>query len=126
MPKHITAIERLAKLREALADQYEAAASRRSNAENERADWPLRALEVAVETDDGFALVKREAREAAVEITSQERATIITVAKKLPSRRQVAKTLFGSAGGKAYKKVKQVCDEAGLLLGESDLTVLEA
>jgi len=49
-------------------------------------------------------------------ISDEDRARIIAAAQQATSRSEVAKHLFGSAGGEGYQKVRQVCDEELLLL----------
>jgi hypothetical protein len=51
-------------------------------------------------------------------VSEAERAAIIEAAKVEPSRRKVCQRVFNTTGGRAWEKVKQVCDEAGLLAGE--------
>jgi hypothetical protein len=59
-------------------------------------------------------------------VTDAERAQIVAaVANGLTSRRQVARHVFGSPGAKGYSKVKQICDELGLLIGAVEFDMLE-
>src|SRR5581483_5325972 len=58
-------------------------------------------------------------------VTASERAAIIAAAQQEPSRRKVCQAVFGTAGGRAWDKVKRVCDEAGLLMSETRLAVAE-
>jgi hypothetical protein len=58
-------------------------------------------------------------------VTASERAAIIAAAQHEPSRRRVCQAVFGTAGGRAWDKVKRVCDEAGLLMSETRLAVVE-
>lgn len=51
----------------------------------------------------------------ASQVTEAERAAIIAAARVEPSRRKVCQRVFGTAGGRAWEKVKRVCDEEGLL-----------
>lgn len=52
-------------------------------------------------------------------VTEAERAAIIAAAKEERSRRKVCQRVFNTAGGRAWEKVKHVCDEAGLLVGDT-------
>jgi hypothetical protein len=49
-------------------------------------------------------------------ISNEDRERIVAAAQQATSRSEVAKQLFGSAGGEGYQKVRQVCDEESLLL----------
>jgi hypothetical protein len=115
---HLTAADRLVKLREAVARIGEAPAADRSDAA--KADFmpALQALPVGVEAGDATVSVRHPTR-AAVEVADAERAQIVAaIARGLTSRRQVARHVFGSPGGKGYSKVKQVCDQLELLASE--------
>jgi hypothetical protein len=123
---HLTAGDRLAKLREALGMVGEAAAFAHSHAADADLGAALQALPSPVEAVEAAAQVKHPTR-AAVEVADAERAQIVAaIACGLTSRRQVARHMFGSPGGKGYSKVKQVCDELGLLIGAVELEMLEA
>jgi DNA segregation ATPase FtsK/SpoIIIE, S-DNA-T family len=56
-------------------------------------------------------------REAPV-VTAEERAAIIAAAQREPSRRKVCLRVFNTTGGRAWDKVKLVCDQEGLLSGD--------
>lgn len=56
-----------------------------------------------------------ESREAPL-VTAVERAAIIAAAKMESSRCKVCQRVFNTAGGRAWDKVKRVCDEERLLL----------
>ncbi len=49
-------------------------------------------------------------------VTDPERTAIIAAAQSEPSRRKVCQRVFGTTGGRAWEKVKRVCDEEGLLV----------
>jgi len=49
------------------------------------------------------------------QVTEAERAAIIAAAREETSRRKVSRRVFGAVGGRAWEKVKRVCDEEGLL-----------
>lgn len=52
------------------------------------------------------------------DISEDERIAILVAAQTETSRRAVCQKVFGSPHGRAYQKVKRVCDAAGLLMGE--------
>jgi hypothetical protein len=123
---HLTAADRLVKLREALDMVSEVAASDRSDAADADFGAALQAFRSPVRAVDVAVQVKHSSR-AATEVADAERAQIMAaVHSGLTSHRQVARHVFGSPGGKGYSKVKQVCDELGLLIGAVDLEMLEA
>jgi hypothetical protein len=122
----LTAADRLLKLREALGMMSEVAAFTRSNAKDADLSATLQPPPEGLEVGAAPPLVKHQTR-AAVEAADAERAQIVAaVASGLTSRRQVARHVFGSSGGKGYSKVKQVCDELGLLVGAPEVEMLEA
>jgi hypothetical protein len=124
--RQLTAADRLVKLREAPGMVGEVAVFARSDAADADLSAALQPLPWGVEAGDVAAQVKHPTR-AAVEVADAERAQIVAaVAGGLTSRRQVARHVFGSSGGKGYGKVKQVCDELGLLVGAVDWEMLEA
>lgn len=122
----VTAADQLVKLREAPGMVSEAPVFACSDALDTDIGAALQPLPQGVEAGDVRSLVKHQMR-AAVEVSDAERAQIVAaVAGGLMSRRQVARHVFGSAGGKGYSKVKQVCDELGLLTSAAELEMLEA
>jgi hypothetical protein len=122
----LVAAERLAKLREAPGMVGEAPVFACSDALDTDLSIALQPYPAGVEARDAGAQVKHLPR-AAVEVANAERAQIVAaVANGLTSRRQVARHVFGSPGGKGYSKVKQLCDELGLLVGAAELEMLEA
>jgi hypothetical protein len=121
----LTAADQLVKLREAVGFVGEAPAVDRSNAGNADLCAALQLLPLGVEAEDAAAQVKHPSR-AAVEVADAERVQIVAaVHSGLTSRRQVARHVFGSAGGKGYGKVKLVCDTFGLLTNEPEREHLE-
>lgn len=62
---------------------------------------------------------------AAPLVSEAERHAIIAAAQLEPSRRKVCQRVFNTTGGRAWEKVKQVCDEAGVLMGEGQLVAVE-
>jgi hypothetical protein len=115
---HLTAADRLVKLREAPDLVGEAAAFAHSDAADADLGAALQPLPSGVEAGDAAAQMKHPPR-AAVGVADDERAQIVAaVGSGLTSRRQVARHVFGSSGGKDFGKVKQVCDELGLLIVE--------
>jgi hypothetical protein len=123
---HVTAADRLLKLREALGIVREAAVSGCSDAADAGLGAALQPLSSGVEAGDSAVHVEHPTREA-VGVADSERAQIVAaIARGLTSRRQVARQVFGSPGGKGYGKVKQVCDELGLLIGAVEVEMLEA
>ncbi|MEI6775957.1 MAG: FtsK/SpoIIIE domain-containing protein [Chloroflexales bacterium] len=60
---------------------------------------------------------ERPERLEAPHVTEAERAAIIAAAHEEPSRRKVCQRVFGTAGGRAWEKVKRVCDEEKCLIG---------
>jgi hypothetical protein len=124
--QHLTAADRLVKLREAQGMMREAAAFARSDAADADLGAALQPLLPGVEAVDAAAELKHPTR-AGVEVADAERAQIVAaVANGLTSRRQVARHVFGSPERKGYSKVKQVSDELGLLVGAAELEMLEA
>lgn len=83
------------------------AASQHSDAEE--------ALHAASEIASIDVLEGGGSREAS-QVTDAERAAIVAAARTEPSRRKVCQRIFGTAGGRAWEKVKSVCDEEGLLV----------
>jgi hypothetical protein len=127
---HVTATERLTRLRAAVegrAAPGEAPASARSYA----LDADERAAPHLIHRGNDIASLGtsalREAGEAGtILVSAQERQAIVqAIENGLPSRRQVCIKVYGSSGGKGFKKVKQVCDELGLLV-DGRLEPLEA
>jgi hypothetical protein len=56
------------------------------------------------------------------DISEEERIAILVAAQTETSRRAVCQKVFGSPHGRAYQKVKRVCDVAGLLMGDPSVT----
>ena len=106
------------KLREARGMVGEAPVFACSDAADGELGVALQPLPQGIEAGDAPSLVKHEIR-VAVEVPDTERTQIVAaIARGLTSRRQVARYVFGSAGGKGYSKVKQICDELKLLRAE--------
>jgi energy-coupling factor transporter ATP-binding protein EcfA2 len=73
------------------------------------------------------ALPGKRGSAEAIEVSPAERAQIIAAAQLEPSRSKVCQRVFGTRGGRAWEKVKQVCDQEGLLLAEpAGATVVSA
>jgi DNA segregation ATPase FtsK/SpoIIIE, S-DNA-T family len=77
----------------------------------------LEALPVAREDVSTSTPGGQGSREAPV-VTAEERAAIIAAAQREPSRRKVCLRIFNTTGGRAWDKVKLVCDQEGLLVGD--------
>lgn len=86
--------------------------SRHSNAE-EALPLDVPALFTEPSTTSGSA-------EAPI-VTEVERTLIIAAAHEEPSRRKVCQRVFGTTGGRAWKKVQTVCDELKLLAPDSNI-----
>jgi DNA segregation ATPase FtsK/SpoIIIE, S-DNA-T family len=58
-------------------------------------------------------------------VTDEERAAIIAAAQQESSRRRVCLRVFNTTGGRAWEKVKLICDQERLLIGDGRLVSVE-